>query len=113
MKCCLCMMSLCHKDGRTMDGQPVDFVIAPGHKARGDFKAKFRTADTDVTELSYSDNLLSPSGVIAAAQKDIAEILGSVIAQQMYKCFAKSRFSVSCGTSIKDKTSFLLCVPCQ
>ena len=50
----------------------------PGHKARGDFKAKFRTADTDVTELSYSDNLLSPSGVIAAAQKDIAEILGAV-----------------------------------
>lgn len=49
----------------------------PGHKARGDFKSKFRTADLDVTELSYSDNLLSPSGVIAAAQKDIAEILGA------------------------------------
>lgn len=49
----------------------------PGHKARGDFKAKFGTADLDVTELPYSDNLLSPSGVIAAAQKDIAEILGA------------------------------------
>ena len=49
----------------------------PGHKARGDFKSKFGVAQLDVTELSYSDNLLCPTGVIAAAQKDIAEILGA------------------------------------
>ncbi len=49
----------------------------PGHKARGDFKSKFGVAQLDVTELSYSDNLSCPEGVIAAAQKDIAEILGA------------------------------------
>ena len=49
----------------------------PGHKARGDFKSKFRDAVLDVTELSYSDNLHNPDGVIARAQKDIAEILGA------------------------------------
>ena len=49
----------------------------PGHKAHGDFKAKFPVANMDVTELSWSDNLHSPDGVIAAAQRDIAEILGA------------------------------------
>ena len=49
----------------------------PGHKAGGDFKSKFRDAALDVTELSYSDNLACPAGVIARAQKDIAEILGA------------------------------------
>ena len=49
----------------------------PGHKAHGDFKAKFPDAQIDVTELSYSDNLDSPGGVIASAQRDIAEILGA------------------------------------
>lgn len=49
----------------------------PGHKAHGDFKSKFTIAPLDVTELSYSDNLACPDGVIAAAQKDIAEILGA------------------------------------
>lgn len=49
----------------------------PGHKAHGDFKAKFPIANMDVTELSWSDNLHSPDGVIAAAQRDIAEILGA------------------------------------
>lgn len=49
----------------------------PGHKARGDFKSKFAVAPLDVTELSYSDNLLCPKGVIARAQTDIAEILGA------------------------------------
>lgn len=39
----------------------------PGHKRAG----------ADITELSYSDNLSSPSGVLAAAEKDIAEILGA------------------------------------
>lgn len=49
----------------------------PGHKARGDFKSRFPVAPIDVTELPYSDNLLCPTGVIARAQKDIAEILGA------------------------------------
>ena len=40
----------------------------PGHKARGDFKSKFAVAPLDITELSYSDNLLCPKGVIAQAQ---------------------------------------------
>ncbi len=31
----------------------------------------------DITELSYSDNLSAPSGCIAAAERDIAEILGA------------------------------------
>ena len=29
----------------------------PGHKGRGDFKAKFPVANLDVTELSYTDDL--------------------------------------------------------
>lgn len=49
----------------------------PGHKARGEFKKLFPVADIDVTELSYSDNLAAPDGVIAAAQRDIASILGA------------------------------------
>jgi len=39
----------------------------PGHKRAG----------ADITELSYSDNLLSPHGVIARAQEDAARILGA------------------------------------
>ena len=49
----------------------------PGHKASGEFKSKFKDAPLDVTELSYTDNLLSPVGAIAKAQKDIAKILGA------------------------------------
>lgn len=49
----------------------------PGHKGRGEFKKKFPVAGLDVTELSYSDNLACPDGVIAAAQRDIARILGA------------------------------------
>lgn len=49
----------------------------PGHKARGEFKKLFPVADIDVTELSYSDNLAGPSGVIADAQREIASILGA------------------------------------
>lgn len=49
----------------------------PGHKASGDFKAKFKGAPLDVTELSYTDNLLCPDGAIAKAQKDIAKIFGA------------------------------------
>lgn len=50
----------------------------PGHKARGDFKARFASAPFDITELPYSDNLACPTGIIAKAQKDIATILGTV-----------------------------------
>lgn len=39
----------------------------PGHKKRG----------ADITELSYSDNLSAPTGVIGQAQADIAHILGA------------------------------------
>jgi len=49
----------------------------PGHKNKGAFRSKFAGSELDVTELSYSDNLLSPTGIIAAAQKDLAEILGA------------------------------------
>ena len=49
----------------------------PGHKAGGEFKSKFKDAALDVTELSYTDNLLCPTGVIEKAQKDIAKILGA------------------------------------
>ena len=39
----------------------------PGHKRRG----------ADITELSYSDCLLTPKGVIRAAEEDIARLLGA------------------------------------
>ncbi len=39
----------------------------PGHKQSGD----------DITELSYSDNLASPTGVIFKAEEEIARILGA------------------------------------
>lgn len=61
----------------------------PGHKARGDFKAKFPIAPFDITELCYSDNLLCPTGIIAKAQKDLAEILG-----------AKKSFILTDGSSV-------------
>lgn len=49
----------------------------PGHKGRGEFSEFFPAAELDVTELSWSDNLSDPDGVIASAQKDVAEILGA------------------------------------
>ena len=39
----------------------------PGHKA----------GKWDITELAYSDNLSSPSGCIAEAERDVAQILGA------------------------------------
>ena len=39
----------------------------PGHKRAG----------ADITELSYSDNLLSPTGVLAQTEREIADILGA------------------------------------
>lgn len=49
----------------------------PGHKSAGEFKKLFPVSDIDVTELSYSDDLANPSGVIMKAQRDIASILGA------------------------------------
>ena len=40
----------------------------PGHK---------RTGGGDLTELSYTDNLSSPTGAIARAEEDVARILGA------------------------------------
>ncbi len=39
----------------------------PGHKRAG----------ADITELSYSDNLYAPHGVLACAERDVARILGA------------------------------------
>ncbi len=39
----------------------------PGHKRPG----------ADITELSYSDNLASPKGVLSLAEREVAEILGA------------------------------------
>ncbi len=52
-----------------LDAQPRGHISfhTPGHKRAGD----------DITELSYSDCLLSPSGVLREAEGDIAEILGA------------------------------------
>lgn len=49
----------------------------PGHKGQGEFAKMFPVAGMDVTELSWSDNLSCPDGIIFAAQSDIAKILGA------------------------------------
>lgn len=49
----------------------------PGHKGSGEFRSRFKDAPLDVTELSYTDNLHCPDGVIERAQRDIAKILGA------------------------------------
>ena len=53
------------------------FFHMPGHKGSGEFKSKFKDSALDVTELSYTDNLHSPDGVIDKAQRDIAKIFGA------------------------------------
>lgn len=49
----------------------------PGHKSRGDFMRKFKNCPADITELSYSDNLICPTSDIARAQADLAKICGA------------------------------------
>ena len=49
----------------------------PGHKADRRMSAFFRDSALDVTELSFSDCLESPDGVIARAEEDIAALLGA------------------------------------
>ena len=56
------------KIAQMLQNQPPHLSFhTPGHKAVG----------WDITELSYSDNLASPIGCIAEAEKDIAELLGA------------------------------------
>lgn len=49
----------------------------PGHKAAGSFCRNFPIAKKDITELPFSDDLQCPSGIIAAAENDIAQIVGA------------------------------------
>lgn len=49
----------------------------PGHKADRRSFPLFRDAALDITELSFSDNLDSPDGIIMQAEQDIAAILGA------------------------------------
>lgn len=49
----------------------------PGHKGSLGFSRVFPIAKRDITELSFADDLHNPSGIIASAQHDIAEIVGA------------------------------------
>ncbi len=49
----------------------------PGHKNVFSFSRAFPVAPIDITELSFSDDLQCPHGVIEKAQRDIAEIVGA------------------------------------
>ena len=49
----------------------------PGHKGGGALAAFCPACRGDVTELSFTDDLGSPSGAIAAAQSDVAMIAGA------------------------------------
>lgn len=58
-------------------GKDKNRLHVPGHKNVGWFKSRFPVSPIDVTELSFSDDLSCPTGVIKKAQEDIAEILGA------------------------------------
>lgn len=49
----------------------------PGHKANKRAFPLFRDAALDITELSFSDSLDSPGGILARAQEDIAALVGA------------------------------------
>ncbi len=49
----------------------------PGHKGNAEFEKLFPMASGDITELSFSGCLFSDEGIIATAQKNVAEILGA------------------------------------
>ena len=49
----------------------------PGHKADKKRFPFFKDAALDITELSFSDCLENPDGLISAAEGDVAEILGA------------------------------------
>lgn len=56
--------------------RPVRFHM-PGHKADRKHFPLFKDAALDITELSFADCLENPDGIIAAAESDIADILGA------------------------------------
>lgn len=56
--------------------RPLRFHM-PGHKADKKHFPLFGDAAYDITELSFSDCLEHPDGIIAAAESDVAEILGA------------------------------------
>ena len=49
----------------------------PGHKSNRRHFPLFKDAALDITELSFSDCLENPDGVIALAERDIASVLGA------------------------------------
>ncbi len=49
----------------------------PGHKANRRRFSLFKDAALDITELPFSDCLENPDGIIARAERDIADILGA------------------------------------
>lgn len=56
--------------------RPVRFHM-PGHKADRKRFPLFKDAAYDITELSFADCLENPEGIIAAAESDVAELLGA------------------------------------
>lgn len=56
--------------------RPVRFHM-PGHQANRKIFSVFKDASMDITELSFSDCLENPDGVIAEAEREVAEILGA------------------------------------
>ena len=49
----------------------------PGHKANKEFLKHFPGAEADITELSFSDSLQHPSGIIKEAEDRVRDILGA------------------------------------
>lgn len=49
----------------------------PGHKAEKGFCRVFPGAAEDITELSFSDSLQEPGGVLADAERRVSELLGT------------------------------------
>lgn len=80
----------------------------PGHKASAAFRWAFPGAERDITELSFSDDLQSPSGVIAKAQSDIAEIVG---AQRAYITTDGSTSGVMACVYVASRLGSKLIVP--
>lgn len=58
------------------EGNPARFHM-PGHKGSREYSSLFPGAEYDITELSFSGCLTSGEGVVAEAERNIAEILGA------------------------------------
>ena len=52
--------------------RPLRFHM-PGHKAHREFKKQFPCAAEDITELSFSDSLQHPQGVLRRAEEQVKE----------------------------------------